>query len=107
MCPTAKLRGAAMGTRSEDESVAPRPLERRVGPVDGETTLGTEGFGFWFLNLFSYDIEIYKNDIVIFPCIIFCLGKNINTKKHGLVSKHITVTFSWFRYWFYLYIDIK
>ena len=40
MCPTAKLRGAAMGTRVEDESVEPRPLERRVGRVDGATTPG-------------------------------------------------------------------
>ncbi len=34
-----------MGTRIEDESVEPRPLERRVGLVDGATTPGTEGFG--------------------------------------------------------------
>ena len=44
-CPTAKLRGAAMETRVEDEKLNPRPLERRVGRVDGETTLGTQGFG--------------------------------------------------------------
>ena len=43
--PTAKLRGAAMGTRTEDESVEPRPLERRVGRPDEATTPGTEGFG--------------------------------------------------------------
>ena len=42
--PTTKLRGAAMETRVEDEKLNPRPLERRVGPVDGETTPGTEGF---------------------------------------------------------------
>ncbi len=54
MCPTAKLRGAAMGTRVEDESVEPRPLERRVGRVDGATTPGTEGFG-------SSDSNIRRN----------------------------------------------
>ena len=45
MRPTAKLRGAAMETRVEDEKLNPRPLERRVGRVDEATTPGTQGFG--------------------------------------------------------------
>ena len=39
----AKRRGGKASPRSQN--VTPRPLERRVGLPDGETTPGTEGFG--------------------------------------------------------------